>query len=368
MTDFPERPPLYYGSYLKLDRLLSCQEMESAKLGRPAHDEMLFIVVHQAYELWFKQILFELDAVQEIFAAQPVHDRDVGRASRALGRVQEILKLLVHQVDVLETMTPLDFLDFRELLYPASGFQSTQFREIETRLGLRRDDRLPFDRMAFDQRLSEADRRKLEAVECRPSLSDQVEAWLERTPFVDFGGYRFQETYRAAVSRMLGRDIAYIERNQAISEEERQAELKRLASARERFDAIFDAARHRELHARGVWRLSLRALQAALFINLYRDEPALQVPFNLLSRLMDIDETMTTWRYRHAQMVQRMIGLKLGTGGSSGHDYLKAAAERHRVFGDLFALSTFLIPRSTLPDLPDPVRRAMAFTYATEQV
>ena len=105
------------------------------------------------------------------------------------------------------------------------------------------------------------------------------------------------------------------------------------------------------------------ALQAALFINLYRDEPVLQLPFRLLSLLMDIDETMTAWRYRHALMAQRMIGMKLGTGGSSGHDYLAEAARRYRVFGDLFALSTFLIPRSALPPLPEPLRSAMGYRY-----
>ncbi|HEY9344101.1 MAG TPA: tryptophan 2,3-dioxygenase family protein, partial [Inquilinus sp.] len=124
-------PGVHYASYLQLDQLLDLQDRESEKAGRPAHDEMLFIVIHQAYELWFKQILFELDAVQGVFAADRVDDRAIARASRALHRIHEILKLGVHQLDVLETMTPLDFLDFRDLLRPASGFQSAQFRLIE---------------------------------------------------------------------------------------------------------------------------------------------------------------------------------------------------------------------------------------------
>lgn len=366
MTARNDRSPIYYGHYLQLDRLLSCQERESEKVGHPAHDEMLFIIIHQAYELWFKQILFELDAVQDIFAQARVHDRELGRAVRALDRVHEILKLLVHQVDVLETMTPLDFLDFRDLLYPASGFQSTQFRMIETRLGLRRQDRLAFDRQSFDQRLSQADRDAVLALESKPSLFDQVEAWLGRTPFVEFGGYRFQETYRNAVADMLAHDADYVRDNASLADSERSAELGRLTAARERFEALFDQERHSELHAQGIWRFSLRALQAALFIELYRDEPVLQLPFGLLSRLMDIDETMTTWRYRHALMVQRMIGMKIGTGGSSGHDYLRATTNQHRVFSDLFALSTFLVSRSALPELPDPVRKAMAFRYAED--
>ena len=136
---------LTYAAHLQLDRLLSCQQRQSELHGRPAHDEMLFIIVHQAYELWFKQILFELDAVQQVFSGPRVEDGDIGRAVHGLGRIVEIEKLLVHQLDVLETMTPLDFLDFRDLLVPASGFQSLQFRLIETRLGLRRDERLNFE-------------------------------------------------------------------------------------------------------------------------------------------------------------------------------------------------------------------------------
>ena len=110
--------------------------------------------------------------------------------------------------------------------------------------------------------------------------------------------------------------------------------------------------------------MSLPAILAALFINVYRDHPVLQQPYRLLAALMDIEETLTLWRYRHALMVQRMIGVKIGTGGSSGHDYLRRTVERHRIFADLFQLSTYLIPRSTLPPLPPEVEAAMGFVYA----
>lgn len=361
-----QQPPLYYADYLQLDRLLTAQAPESARRGRPAHDEMLFIVVHQAYELWFKQILHELALVDAVFAEESLDDRDIGRVVAALERIERILKLLIGQLDVLETMTPLDFLEFRDLLFPSSGFQSLQFRLIETGLGLRRSDRIGFDARPFDASLSAGDRAALQAAERRPSLSDRIEAWLERTPFVELGGYRFQESYRAAVTRMLEQDAATLRANAGVAEELRASGLAALAAAQRRFEAIYDEARHAELVAEGAWRLSWRALQAALFITLYRDEPVLQLPFRLLSGLMDIDETMTAWRYRHALMVQRMIGMKLGTGGSSGHDYLSESARRYRVFADLFALSTFLIPRSALPPLPEPLRSAMGYRYAAE--
>ena len=154
-------PPVYYADYLKLDTLLAAQAPESARQGTPAHDEMLFIVVHQAYELWFRQILHELDRIQADFERNPLADEHLGRIVHGLDRINEILKLLIQQLDVLETMTPLDFLDFRDLLMPASGFQSMQFRAIETRLGLKREGRLLFDERAFDDRLSAADRARL---------------------------------------------------------------------------------------------------------------------------------------------------------------------------------------------------------------
>ena len=356
-------PGIYYGDYLQLDRLLSCQAPEGERIGRPAHDEMLFIVVHQAYELWFKQVLFELDRVQEIFAGEVVDERQVGQAVSGLGRIGEILKLVIGQLDILETMTPLDFLDFRDLLFPSSGFQSLQFRMIEMRLGLRRGDRLRFDKQAFDSRLNDADRASLRAQEAMPSLSDQIDRWLGRTPFVDIGGYKFQEAYRKAVDEMLDRDAEYLRDSPSLDEAERKAELAAITAAKKRFAEIYDEKKHGKRAEKGDWRFSWQALQAALFINLYRDEPALQLPFRLLSLLMDVDETLTTWRYRHALMVQRMIGMKLGTGGSSGHDYLRMTADRHRVFGDLFALSTFFIPRSALPPLPEDLRQAMNYRY-----
>jgi tryptophan 2,3-dioxygenase len=325
---------------------------------------MLFIVVHQAYELWFKQILFELERIESIFSGPEVDDRSLGQVLQGLGRIVEIQKLLLQHLDVLETMTPLDFLDFRDLLFPASGFQSVQFRLLETRLGLRRADRLSLDERPYDARLPDADRQRLRDAEGRPSLSDQIEAWLERTPFVSLPGYDFREVYRQAVTEMLESEATLVGSNQALGDTEKAAEIESLNAARARFESIFDEERHRALRTQGLWHLSWQALQAALFINLYRDEPALQLPFALLSRLMDIDETMTSWRYRHALLVQRMIGRKVGTGGSSGHEYLRRTAEQHRVFADLFALSTFFIPRSQLPALPEELRRAMGYRYS----
>ena len=359
--------PLTYAEHLHLDRLLSSQQRRSELHGRPAHDEMLFIIVHQAYELWFKLILFELDRVQRVFSGPTADHRNLGEAALGVERIVEVQKLLIQQLDVLETMTPMDFLDFRDLLVPASGFQSVQFRLIETRLGLRPAERVSFEDRPYDARLSPEDRERLSAAGAEPSLSDLIERWLERTPFVTVAGYDFRDVYRQAVTDMLDDEAALVRANPALGDRERNAELQAIEGAHARFDSIFDEAAHGALVAQGQWRLSWQALQAALFINLYRHEPVLQLPFRLLGGLMDIDESLTHWRYRHALMVQRMIGRKVGTGGSSGFDYLRETAERHRVFGDLFALSTFFIPRSKLPALPAEVRGIMGYSYAEQQ-
>src|SRR5688572_28857392 len=167
--------PCYYGDYLRLDTLLATQVPESTRRGKPAHDEMLFIIVHQAYELWFKQILHELDRIQAHFAEVPMQDAHLGRIVHGLDRINEILKLLIQQLDVLETMTPLDFLDFRDLLMPASGFQSVQFRTIEIRLGLAARERLNIDGKPFEARLSESDRARVATAMQGPKLIDQLE-------------------------------------------------------------------------------------------------------------------------------------------------------------------------------------------------
>lgn len=356
--------PLFYSDYLRLSNLLDCQHLESAKHNVEAHDEMLFIIVHQAYELWFKQVLWELDAVRTRFDKDVVEEKDVGQCVSHLARIVEIQRVLLSQIDVLETMTPLDFLDFRDFLIPASGFQSLQFRLIENGLGMRPADRLKIHNTPYKSRFREGDRDVLKDSEREASLFDLLNRWLERTPFLQLGAYDFWQAYRAAVDAMLTHDRHSIENNPIFTDEKRAVQLKVLSATEAQFDALFDATKYKVLQEEGEVRLSHTAFQAALLINLYRDEPILHVPFRLLSLLMDIDENFTKWRYRHALMVLRMIGSKIGTGGSSGHDYLRNTAESHKVFKDLFSLSTFMIPRSSLPVLPPKVREAMGFRYS----
>jgi tryptophan 2,3-dioxygenase len=356
---------LYYGDYLQLDKLLNAQQLESTKAGHTEHDEMLFIIVHQAYELWFKQILWEIDDVLRMFAGEAVAEGDMGRVVSRLRRITEIQKLLIQQISVLETMTPLDFLDFRDLLFPASGFQSAQFRIVENKLGMRREDRLLFEGAAYVERFEENDKEKVVSAEFEPSLFDEVEDWLERTPFLEQGDFNFWKSYQTAVRNRLEADRAVVMGNPNLTAEQKDGQMKDFDVTMRQYEAIFDASKHDEYSKRGERRLSHRAFQAALFINLYRDLPALQEPHRMLELLMDLDEGFTAWRYRHAQMALRMIGRRSGTGGSAGAKYLEKSAERSKVFGDLFNITTFLVPHRDRPELPDSVVESMKFRYQT---
>lgn len=353
---------LYYHDYLQLDQLLSIQRLQSEAAGQPQHDEMLFIVVHQAYELWFMEILWELDDVIDAFGRE-LDEADMARVNSRFRRITKIQELLLTQIDVLETMTSLDFLDFRDHLVPASGFQSMQFRLIENRLGVRPEDRVNFGGAPYTQRLHGEQREAVLASEKEPNIHDLVADWLERTPFLR--EFDFWTVYKDAVRDMLESDREIVRANPELSDEEREAQLRSFDHTFQQYEAIFDPEKHAKLVETGKRRLSHRAFQAALFISLYRDLPALHQPYDLLELLMDVDEGFTTWRYRHALMTQRMIGRRVGTGGSAGAAYLTKNAEKSRSFGDLFALPTFLIPREKRPPLPLEISDAMRFRFET---
>lgn len=364
MARAPSAPAsITYSSYLQLETLLDCQRLESAKVHKTAHDEMLFIVTHQTYELWFKEILHELDAVLAIMGQAQVPERELGRILRYLERIVAIQKVLVDQIGILETMTALDFLDFRDLLAPSSGFQSVQFRHIENKLGLERTQRVGYNAMPYESALPAASKRQVRAMEGRPSLFALIEQWLARMPFLRFRDYDFWQAYRHNVEAMLARDRAAIERNELLSTEAKAIQLRELDKTHDNFDTVFDAARYQALLDSGHRRLSYAAFVSALMIHLYRDEPMFHTPFRILTEIVAIDENLSLWRYRHALMVNRMIGSKIGTGGSSGQDYLKRTVEAHRIFIDYFNLSTYLVARSMLPPLPATLQRELGFHY-----
>jgi tryptophan 2,3-dioxygenase len=356
--------PVYYADYLQLDKLLSSQKLKSDEFNDHAHDEMLFIIVHQAYELWFKLIIYELDSVIGIFNKEKIDEKNIGIAVGRLHRITEIQKILIDQLRVLETMTPLDFLDFRDYLIPASGFQSIQFRIMENKLGLRKDSRLTYDGKNYYSVVSDEHQKVLLETEKSNSLLETIDNWLSRIPFLEFDGFDFIENYKKSLEKMFGHERQIIENNPSINEEKRKKQISELNKTTENFYTLFDEKKYDELMEKGFRKFSYRSFIAALFINLYRDEPILHLPYRILTLLVDIDENFTSWRYKHALMVHRMIGAKVGTGGSTGHHYLLQTAEKHKIFRDLFDLATFMIPRADLPELPEKMKKTLAYYYS----
>ena len=260
-------PAITYGSYLKIDDLLSLQQPRSTG---PEHDELLFIVIHQVYELWFKQLLHEFDRVAHLLTTD-----DSYRAQHTLKRILTILKVMVAQLDILETMTPLEFQSFRARLEAASGFQSDQFRQLEFVLGAKSAKAI--ERFAVGSRA----RAALERRYAEPTLWDAFLRYLAR------------EGYQVPPSQLSRDSAARVEPSPEIQ---------------------------------------------AILVDVYRKDAKTA---ELCERLVDLDEGIQEWRYRHVKMVERTIGTKMGTGGSSGAEYLRNTVGRN-LFPDLWEIRAHL--------------------------
>jgi tryptophan 2,3-dioxygenase len=362
---FAMEPPKYYGSYLQLEKILDAQHPVSFEPGNePAHDEMLFIVIHQAYELWFKQILFELEYAMKVFAQESINDNseDLNLVRHRLSRVIQIMQLLNQQVNILDTMTPLDFLEFRNLLTPSSGFQSKQFRLVEATLGLQIDMRHQKDyyKRTNEGGFTKEDYDTIGKTEEQPSLLRLINSWLERMPFFKKDYWLHYQPVSPAgtviTEHPFWDDYRYLYQN-GLTERERNKIHD--------FDYVFFEKKH-DIHTAEQLE-SLRAnfspaaLRAALFIMLYRDFPVFQTSYQILDALIEIDHLMSNWRHKHLVMVRRMIGMRVGTGNTSGAGYLEGALNRHYVYRDLSGLSTYLIERRKLPKLPGELIANLGF-------
>jgi tryptophan 2,3-dioxygenase len=252
-----------------------------------------------------------------------------------MNRVVEILRVLVHQVDILETMTPQDFLEFRDLLRPASGFQSIQFKELEGVLGLKMENR--HGQSYYTSQLNQKDLQHIQNLSHTTSLLSLIDAWLSRMPFfdaVEMGSEGdFWKTYRGIYEGTL--------------REEEKGNM-------EWFDQMFFQDTEGQ-------SLSLKARRATMLISLYRDMPIFQNPYRIINHLLDIDELLATWRWRHMNMVHRMIGMRSGTGGSTGKGYLREAAMKHYIFNGFAELTSFMVHRSLLPELPASLNQTLGF-------
>lgn len=265
-----EEAGMLYGEYLMLDKVLGAQRLLSEKNKEPVHDEHLFIITHQAYELWFKQIIFELDSIRNIFS-EVLEETQTLEILKRLNRIVLILKVLVDQVMILETMTPLDFMDFRNYLRPASGFQSLQFRLLENKLGVKAEHRVKYNKNYTKVFGNDEDAlRQIELSESQPSLALLVERWLERTPGLEVEGFNFWGKYQRAVNLLLDeqKQIALNESNDAV----KQYRLNDLENRREVYESIFRPDIHQALSNRGERRFSHKALQGAILVTFYRGD------------------------------------------------------------------------------------------------
>src|SRR5688500_2550798 len=261
MSGQSTNPAVTYGNYLKIDELLSLQQPRSQG---PEHDEMLFIIIHQVYELWFKELLHEFRRVAHLLTNDDAH-----RTQHTLKRILTILKVMVAQLDILETMTPLEFLSFRARLEAARGFQSDQFRQLE---------------FVFGGKSEKAIARFPEGTRARVALERR---YAEPTLWDAFLRYLAREGYPVPASQ-LSRDVA--------ARVEPSSEIQ------------------------------------AILVDVYHRDPK---SAELCERLVDLDEGVQEWRYRHVKMVERTIGMKTGTGGSSGAEYLRSTVGRN-LFPDLW--------------------------------
>jgi tryptophan 2,3-dioxygenase len=241
-------------------------------------------------------------------------------------------------------MTPLDFLDFRNMLRPASGFQSIQFKMLEAYLGLKMENR--HGQEYYISQLRPEDAQKIREVEKVKPLIELVNEWLERMPFFD------DEKYWEGADIKGELHPFWKNYKEIYSDSLTDGEKNNLNV----FDSLVLSSEKKP-----EWSLSPKARRAALFIMLYRDYPLLQLPFGFINVLLEIDEGISTWRYRHMSMVHRIIGMRTGTGGSTGKDYLSGALAKHHIFAEFAALTSFLIERNKLPVLSNELKSKLGF-------
>jgi tryptophan 2,3-dioxygenase len=351
-----------YWDYLGLQQLLSLQGGLEQDEKQLIFDELHFIVTHQVLELWFKLALAELRHARDHLAAPKVPDEQISYVVHHLRRVNSVFRLLVSTFEVMETLTPQDFLSFRDKLTPASGFQSFQMREIEILMGMTAAKRVRYGKtdpithirgLAEKSPTGEMAWGRLVNASTEQTLRQSLHHWLYRTPIN--GSHPDDPQDAETVRGFLDGYLAAVEANHA-----RQAKalvasgVADEAAAHKRFSHNTDAARA-FLMADGIEdpdeKKRVQRIRAGLlFIESYRDLPLLAFPRLLIDTVVEFEEQIVLFRTRHARMVERVIGRRVGTGGSSGVDYLDQTT-RIRIFTDLWSVRTILLPRKLLPEV-----------------
>ena len=363
----PTRTPTTYWDYIRVPDLLELQTGLEGDESLLSQDEVVFISIHQIYELWLKLILRDLVVARNLFARPHVPDDALAGACALLRRIRTVLELAADHFRLMETVTTREYLEFRDKLFPANGGQSSQFREIEILMGLQEDELLPY--VTEESRLDvlrEADgsegwafARVKARLEDRPTLKETIDEWLFRTPVNgsvpgDDGDREtvdaFLETYLQSHEAAL-RELADTVCELASSPEEEVRLRERYETGIEEAGGFLRAADVSEADDRPRRR---RVRAAALFIEVYRELPLLAWPREVLDGLIAVEQAYVIFRQRHARMAERIIGRRVGTGGSTGVKYLDESALRYRVFDDLWAVRTLLVRRDCLPDPHNP--------------
>jgi tryptophan 2,3-dioxygenase len=356
----PARPVSYW-DYIRVEDLLALQGGLQDDEGALTNDEVLFISVHQVFELWFKLILRELRAARDLFMAERVAEQELSGAVRSLKRACAILRVANQHWEVMETLTTREFLAFRDKLIPASGFQSAQLRQIEILFGLPESDRIPLGLeggymealRTHDGSASPALERVRNQLADKPTLKEAIDEWLHRTPIDGCDPHHPEAATRlnAFVDAFLR---AHAHEVDAASK--RAAEIARSPEDGQRIVVRYEAEKNAVKHflapteaEGGARRARIRV--AMLFIETYRELPLLAWPREVLDGLVELEQFFVIFRQRHARMVERVIGRRTGTGGSAGVDYLDNTALRYRIFRDLWAIRTLQIRRGAAPPL-----------------
>ncbi len=343
MSGSVEKNNWTYGEYLQLTELLKLQGEERGI----SNDEMHFIIVHQTFELWFKQVIAELIKVRDILNQDIVPEHHIPIAVDHLGRTTEIFRLMANQWSVLETLTPQGFLAFRDGLGTASGFESYQMREFEILLGLKNEDRLGgmdpiegFRKAANKDSEAALILNRLEDLLSQKSLVEVLMDWIGRTPIMGsvYGSNDDDDNVEEYVNSHLK---SHKEHGNSLyaSNDSNKKMIERINMGHQ---GAIDFLRPDGILS--------RPRAGLLFIESYRELPLLTWPRKLIDAIVELEESIVKWRHSHARMVERIMGRRVGTGGSSGVDYLDATSQ-YRIFKDLWGVRTILIKPQNRPIL-----------------
>lgn len=354
MAEVPSGQRMTYGGYLRLEELLQLQEGPDGYLPEPCNDETHFIIVHQAFELWFKLILSELKHAHAILNSDGVEEKVMPKLVHHLERVTSIFNLMSQQWKVMETLAPQEFLSFRDRLGTSSGFESWQMRELEVLLGLEHETHGGMNPLKHMRKLAEEGKISTDALENfeivsnQPSIRESLDDWLSRTPIN--GSMQNDEDDSEVVSKFVDSHISAMkEHTESVISHIVEIGHGVESQVRPRMEASLIQAES-FLRPEGLVNRSRAGL---LFIESYRELPLLSWPRTLIDSFVELEQSMLLFRNSHARMVERMIGRRMGTGGSSGVDYLDATL-KYRIFVDLWAVRTILVKRENLPDLINP--------------